>query len=122
MAERKRIEQENQRKLDEYEALVKKGQENVKDLNLRFGDWYFVVDDDVFRKIRLSRDKVVKKKETPKADGRGRCRAQSRAACRAREFPVCRRFPARTSRRSTYSLSVFGPLQRRDGRREFAAS
>ncbi|HEX5471231.1 MAG TPA: hypothetical protein VFW73_05065, partial [Lacipirellulaceae bacterium] len=35
--------------------------------NLRFGDWYFVVDDDVFHKIRLSRDKVIKKKEKPKA-------------------------------------------------------
>ena len=67
IAERKQIEQENQHKLDEYQALIKKGQENVKDLNLRFGDWYFVVDDDVFRKIRLSRDKVVKKKESPKA-------------------------------------------------------
>jgi hypothetical protein len=69
IAERKRIEQENQHKLDEYQALIKKGKENVKDLNLRFGDWYFVVDDDVFRKIRLSRDKVVKKKEAPKAEG-----------------------------------------------------
>src|SRR6185295_20237434 len=58
LAERKRIDQENKRKKDEYQALVKKGQENVKNLNLRFGDWYFVVDDDVFRKIRLSRDKV----------------------------------------------------------------
>lgn len=67
MAERKTIEAENQRKQAEYQALVKKGQENVKDLNLRFGDWYFVVNDDVFRKIRLSKDKVVKKKEK-KAD------------------------------------------------------
>jgi len=63
IAERKRIEQENQRKLDEYEALVKKGEQNVKDLNLRFGDWYFVVADDVFQKVRLSSDKVIKKKE-----------------------------------------------------------
>jgi hypothetical protein len=69
IAERKRIEQDNQKKLDEYQALIKKGQENVKELNLRFGDWYFVVDDDVFRKIRLSRDKVVKKKEATKAEG-----------------------------------------------------
>jgi hypothetical protein len=68
MAMRKIIEAENQKKHAEYEALVKKGQENVKDLNLRFGDWYFVVNDDVFRKIRLSKDKVVKKKEK-KADG-----------------------------------------------------
>jgi len=69
IAERKQIEQENQRKLDEYQELMKKGQESVKDLNLRFGDWYFVVDDDVFRKIRLSSDKVIKKKEAPKAEG-----------------------------------------------------
>ncbi len=67
IADRKRIEQENQRKLDEYQALLKKGDENVKELNQRFGDWYFVVNDDVFRKIRLSRDKVIKKKEKPKA-------------------------------------------------------
>lgn len=67
IAERKMIEAENQKKLDDYQAQLKKGRENVKDLNLRFGDWYFVVNDDVFRKIRLSKDKVVKKKEK-KAD------------------------------------------------------
>lgn len=63
IADRKRIEQENQRKLDEYQATLKKGRENVKELNLRFGDWYFVVSDDVFKKIRLGRNDVVKKKE-----------------------------------------------------------
>jgi hypothetical protein len=69
MAERKRIEQENQRKNDEYQALLKKGEETVKDLNLRFGDWYFVVDDDVFQKIRLGREDVVKKKAPAKPEG-----------------------------------------------------
>ncbi len=64
IAERKQIEKENQRKLDEYDALLKKGQASVKDLNLRFGDWYFVVNDDVFQKVRLSRDKIIKNKET----------------------------------------------------------
>lgn len=68
IAERKQIEQENQRKLDEYQASIKKGQEAVKDLNVRFGDWYFVVDDNVFQKVRVSKDKVIKKKEK-KADG-----------------------------------------------------
>jgi len=68
IAERKRLEQENQRKLDEYEAQLKKGEQAVKDLNLRFGDWYFVVPDDVFQKVRLSSDKVIKKKEA-KAEG-----------------------------------------------------
>ncbi|HEX2473265.1 MAG TPA: DUF4340 domain-containing protein [Lacipirellulaceae bacterium] len=63
IADRKRIEQENQRKLDEYQESLKKGRENVKDLNLRFGDWYFVVSDDVFKKIRIGRNDVVKKTE-----------------------------------------------------------
>jgi hypothetical protein len=69
MAERARIEQENQRKMDEYQATLKKGEEAVKELNLRFGDWYFVVDDNVFQKIRLGRDDVIKKKAPPKAEG-----------------------------------------------------
>ena len=68
IAERKQIEQENQKKLDEYQALLKKGQDAVKDLNLRFGDWYFVVNDDVFQKVRVSSDKVIKKKDK-KAEG-----------------------------------------------------
>ncbi len=63
LAERKRIETENKRKLDEYNALVAKGQQEVKDLNLRFGDWYFVVSNDTFKKVRLGKDDVVKKKE-----------------------------------------------------------
>lgn len=67
IAERKRIETENQRKLDEYQAQITKGQNNVKDLNARFGDWYFVVANDVFNKIRLGKDDVIKTKEQPAA-------------------------------------------------------
>jgi hypothetical protein len=62
MAERKRVEDENQRKQKEYDETVAKAKEKVKDLNLRFGDWYFIVDNDVFNKIRLGREGVVKKK------------------------------------------------------------
>lgn len=62
MAERKRIEDENQRKQKEYDETVAKGRERVKELNARFGDWYFVVDNDIFNKVRLGREGVVKKK------------------------------------------------------------
>jgi hypothetical protein len=68
IAERKRIEAENQRKLEEYNELLKQGEETVKDLNLRFGDWYFVIDDNVFQKVRLGRDDVIKKKDAKPAD------------------------------------------------------
>jgi hypothetical protein len=62
LAQRKRIELENKRKLDEYNALVEKGRQQVKDLNLRFGDWYFVVSNDTFQKVRLGKSDVVKEK------------------------------------------------------------
>lgn len=65
LAERKRIETENKRKLDEYDALVEKGKLQVKDLNLRFGDWYFVVSDETFKQVRLGKADIVKKKGEP---------------------------------------------------------
>lgn len=63
IAERKRIEQENQRKLDEYQQTLEKGRERVKELNERFGDWYYVISNDVFKKIHLGRDEVIKEKK-----------------------------------------------------------
>jgi len=68
LAERKRIETENKRKLDEYNALVEKGRQEAKDLNLRFGDWYFVVSNDTFKKVRLRKDEVIKKKDAKAED------------------------------------------------------
>lgn len=71
LAERKRIELENKRKLDEYNALVEKGRKQVQDLNLRFGDWYFVVSNDTFKKVRLGRQDVVKEKAAEPASAAG---------------------------------------------------
>jgi len=69
-AERQRIETENKRKLDEYEQKVKDGKKKVDDLNARFADWYYVISDDVYRKIHLGRDDIIKKKaKEEKKDG-----------------------------------------------------
>jgi Domain of unknown function (DUF4340) len=62
LAERKRIEEENQRKLDEYADKITQGKEMVQELNERFGDWYYVIDDAEYQKIHLSRDQVVQEK------------------------------------------------------------
>ncbi len=62
-AERERIEKENKRKQDEYEEKLKKGQERVKELNARFAEWYYIISDDVYRKIHLGIGDIVKKKE-----------------------------------------------------------
>ena len=62
------IKKENKRKQDEYEAAIKKAEDRVKELNDRFADWYFIISDDVYKKIHLGRADIVKKKEAEKTD------------------------------------------------------
>jgi hypothetical protein len=69
-ADRERIEKENKRKKDEYDEKVKKGQDRVKELNARFADWYYIISDDVYQKVHLTRAELIKKKEK-KADAKG---------------------------------------------------
>ena len=64
-AERERIEKENQRKQDEYDRQVADGKKRVSELNARFADWYYVISNEVFQKLHLSRDELIKKKEPP---------------------------------------------------------
>jgi hypothetical protein len=64
-AERKRIEAENKAKQDDYDNKVKEAKKKVKDLNERFADWYYVIPEDVYKKIHLSRTDVIKKKGPP---------------------------------------------------------
>ena len=55
-----------------YEAKVVAGKQKVKDLNDRFADWYYVISNDSFDKLRLSRTDLVKAKEKKpeeKSDG-----------------------------------------------------
>ncbi|MCH7988713.1 MAG: DUF4340 domain-containing protein [Planctomycetes bacterium] len=67
-AERKKIEEENKKAQEDYEKKLKAGQESVRKLNYRFADWYFVISEDVYKKIHLSKDDVLKKKEEKKED------------------------------------------------------
>lgn len=66
--ERKKIEAANQRKLDDYQKKLKEGREKVDELNTRFGDWYYVISNDVFKKIHLSHDDLVTEKEASDKD------------------------------------------------------
>jgi len=61
--ERKRIEKENKRKQEEYDEKVKEGKKHVDELNERFADWYYVIADDVYQKVRLARSDIIKKKD-----------------------------------------------------------
>jgi hypothetical protein len=64
--ERKQIEEENKREQDRYNDAVEAGKKRVTELNNRFGDWYYVISNDVYKQIHLSRNDVIKKKDAPK--------------------------------------------------------
>ena len=68
-AERQRIEKENKRKQDEYDQKIADGKKRVAELNARFADWYYVISDEVYRKIHLSHNEILKKKEKAKDQG-----------------------------------------------------
>ena len=57
---RARVEQENQQKQQEYEQKLQEGRQRARELNDRFADWYYVIADDVYEKVRLGREDVVK--------------------------------------------------------------
>ncbi len=69
IAERKSIEADNQRHLDEYQEQLKSGRQRVQELNERFGDWYYVIDNSVYQLIHLGRDDLIKAKSVADEDG-----------------------------------------------------
>src|SRR5262245_13119751 len=70
-AERERIRKENERKRNAYNDQRKKVETRVKELNDRFADWYYVVSEDVYKKLRLTRSDIVKESATAKDEGFG---------------------------------------------------
>ncbi len=62
-AERERILKEYQRKMDEYNEKQKKAEEKVAELNFRFAPWYYVISEEVYKKLHLSRADVLVEKE-----------------------------------------------------------
>ena len=68
-AERERITKENQRKIDERNDKLKKAEEKVRELNYRFADWYYVISEDVYKKIHLGRSDIIKETEEAKEKG-----------------------------------------------------
>src|SRR5262245_18639688 len=70
-AERERIKKENERKMNAYRDQKKKAELKVAELNARFADWYYVVSEDVYKKIRLVRSDIVKEASTAKEEGFG---------------------------------------------------
>ncbi len=61
-AEQEKITKENQRKLDERKDRIDAARRRVRELNGRFADWYYVIPESTYRKLRISMDDLI---ETP---------------------------------------------------------
>jgi hypothetical protein len=70
-AERARIKLENERKRTEYNDKKKKAEARVAELNARFAPWYYVISEDVYKKIHLGRNDLVKEASTASQEGFG---------------------------------------------------
>jgi hypothetical protein len=55
----------NEQKQKDYDKKVADGQQRVRELNRRFADWYFVVSDATYQKLRLKRVDLVTKAGDP---------------------------------------------------------
>lgn len=67
--EKSEAQKEYERKLDERAKKIEEGKKQVDELNERFGPWYYVISDEVYKKVRLDRSNVVKINETPAGEG-----------------------------------------------------
>jgi len=70
-AERERVKKENERKMNAYRDAKTKAERRVAELNARFADWYYVVSEDVYKKIRLTRSDIVKEGASAADEGFG---------------------------------------------------
>lgn len=66
-----RVEKENQRKMDAWIEDKKKATDKVAELNSRFADWYYVISEDVYKRIHLSRNDIIKESATARDEGFG---------------------------------------------------
>ena len=56
---REEITKANQRKIDERNDKLEKAQRRVKELNARFADWYYVISEDIYKKLRVTQAELV---------------------------------------------------------------
>jgi hypothetical protein len=58
----------NRQQEDEYAATIDAGKRRAQELNRRFADWFFVISDDVFKKIRVTDSDLIIRPGEPAPD------------------------------------------------------
>ena len=54
--------------MDQYAAVLKRGQEHANELNNRFRDWFYLISEDDYKKVHLTLSEIVKKKGASDAE------------------------------------------------------
>ena len=57
------IEKANQREQERYDTAIESGKKRVAELSDRFADWYYVIAEDVYKKIHLTQANVFREKK-----------------------------------------------------------
>lgn len=70
-SERERLAKDYKRELDEWNEKKTKAEQKVRELNARFADWYYVISEDVYKKIHLNRSELIQETEEAKEEGFG---------------------------------------------------
>jgi hypothetical protein len=70
-AELEKLAKDYQRQLDEWNDKKKKADNKVRELNARFAEWYYVISEDVYKKIHLGRGDLIKESDKAKEEGFG---------------------------------------------------
>ncbi|MFM8262054.1 MAG: DUF4340 domain-containing protein [Pirellula sp.] len=72
-AEKERINKENQRKIDLRKDRYEAAKKRVAELNARFADWYYIVSDSEFQRLKIELGDLITKKGVglPNAPGAG---------------------------------------------------
>jgi hypothetical protein len=66
-----RVTKENQRKLDAWADDKKKAKDKVDELNSRFAKWYYIIAEDVYKRVHLSRNDIIKENANAIDEGFG---------------------------------------------------
>jgi len=66
--QREEIEKANARLLDFYDEQVESGKKQSAELNKRFADWYYIISEDVFKKVHLGKENLIRPKKPDDAD------------------------------------------------------
>ena len=65
---REDIEKSNARLMDQYNGQLESGKKASAELNKRFSDWYYIISEDVFKKVRLGYDNIIQPKSSESDD------------------------------------------------------